>query len=70
MQAQRIDPAEALRIHWDIGARQSLDVQWGRSDGRRRARRGATRAGARRDAGMDAAEFCVLRMGESRRIAH
>ena len=72
MQAQHVDPAEALHIHRDIDARQSLGVHWGAFEMADDALDEAPRAlaAARRDAGIDAAEFFVLRVGESRRIAH
>jgi N-acyl-phosphatidylethanolamine-hydrolysing phospholipase D len=72
MRAQHVDPAEALRIHQDLRARQSLGVHWGAFEMADDALDAAPRAlvAARREAGMDESEFFMLRVGETRRIAH
>jgi N-acyl-phosphatidylethanolamine-hydrolysing phospholipase D len=72
MRAQHVDPAEALRIHRDLGARHSLGVHWGAFEMADEALDAPPRAlaAARRDAGMDESEFFVLRVGETRRLAH
>ncbi len=71
MQAQHVDPAEALRIHQDIRARQSLGVHWGAFEMADDALDEAPRAlaAARQAAGIDEPEFFVLRVGETRRLA-
>ncbi|MFZ0105455.1 MAG: MBL fold metallo-hydrolase, partial [Thiobacillus sp.] len=65
-----VDPAQALQIHRDVRARQSLGVHWGvfemadeSLDEPRRAL-----AAAREAAAMPESEFFVLRVGETRRI--
>lgn len=70
MGRQHVDPAQALQIHRDVRARQSLGVHWGvfemadeSLDEPRRAL-----AAAREAAGMAESEFFVLRVGETRRI--
>lgn len=72
MRAQHVDPAEAVRIHQDLQARQSLGVHWGAFEMADEPLDEAPRAlaAARRAAGIDEAEFFVLRVGESRRIPH
>jgi len=70
MRAQHVDPAEALRVHHDVRARQSLGVHWGTFEMSDDALDEASRAlaAARHEVGMDDAEFFVLRVGETRRI--
>ncbi len=70
MRAQHVDPAEALKIHRDIRSRRSLGVHWGSFDMSDESLDDPPRelAAARREAGMDEAEFFVLRVGETRRI--
>ena len=72
MRAQHVDPVEALRIHQDIRARQSLGVHWGAFEMADDALDEAPRAlaAARQAAGIDEPEFFLLRVGETRRIAH
>jgi L-ascorbate metabolism protein UlaG (beta-lactamase superfamily) len=71
MRAQHVDPAEAVRIHQDVGARQSLAVHWGSFEMSDEALDEPPRAlaAARQEAGIDAAEFFVLRVGETRKLA-
>jgi L-ascorbate metabolism protein UlaG (beta-lactamase superfamily) len=70
MRAQHIDPAEAVRVHQDLRARQSLGVHWGAFEMADESLDEAPRAlaSARRAAGIGEAEFFVLRVGETRRI--
>jgi L-ascorbate metabolism protein UlaG (beta-lactamase superfamily) len=70
MRPQHVDPADALRIHRDVGARQSLGVHWGTFELADDALDDAPQAlaAARREAGMADAEFFVLRVGETRRL--
>jgi len=70
MQMQHVDPAQALLIHRDIRARQSLGVHWGVFDMADESLDEPPRAlaRARQAAGMDEKEFFVLRIGETRRI--
>ena len=71
MRAQHVDPAESLRIHRDLRARQSLGVHWGAFEMADEALDEPPRAlaAARREAGIAASEFFVLRVGETRRLA-
>jgi L-ascorbate metabolism protein UlaG (beta-lactamase superfamily) len=70
MRAQHVDPAEAVRIHRDVRARRSLGVHWGTFEMADEALDEPPQAlaKARREAGVDAAEFFVLRVGESRHV--
>jgi L-ascorbate metabolism protein UlaG (beta-lactamase superfamily) len=70
MRIQHVDPAEALRIHQDLGARQSLGVHWGTFEMSDEALDVPPRelAAARREAGLSEGEFFVLRVGETRLI--
>lgn len=72
MRIHHVDPAEALRIHQDLGARQSLGVHWGTFEVSDEALDVPPRelAAARREAGIDAEEFVVLRVGETRLISN
>jgi len=72
MRAQHVDPAEALHIHQDLRARQSLGVHWGTFEMSDESLDAPPRelAAARREAGLSEAEFFVLRIGETRRILH
>ncbi|MGK2953175.1 MAG: MBL fold metallo-hydrolase [Thiobacillus sp.] len=71
MRAQHVDPVEALKIHQDIRARQSLGVHWGTFEMADEALDEPPRelAKARLAAGMEESVFFVLRVGETRRIA-
>lgn len=70
MRRQHVDPAEALRIHRDVRARQSVGVHWGTFEMSDESLDEPPRAlaAARREAGTGEAEFFVLRVGETRRI--
>ena len=71
MGPQHVDPAQALLIHRDVGARQSLGIHWGvfelADDPLDEAPQRL--AAARETAGVSEEEFFVLKIGESRRIA-
>lgn len=71
MRAQHVDPAEALKIHQDVRAQQSLGVHWGTFEMSDEPLDQAPRvlAAARQQAGVGETEFFVLRVGESRRLA-
>ena len=70
MRRQHVDPAQALQIHRDIRARQSLGVHWGVFEMADESLDEPPRAlaSARQAAGMAESEFFVLRVGETRRI--
>lgn len=70
MRAQHVDPAEAVQIHRDLGARQSLGVHWGAFEMADEALDQAPRdlAAARQAAGLAEDAFFVLRVGETRRL--
>ena len=70
MASQHIDPAEAVQIHLDLGAKRSMGVHWGTFEltdesldepPRRLAR-------ARRDKGVAEETFFVTAIGETRRL--
>lgn len=71
MRGQHVDPADAIRIHRDIGARQSIAVHWGTFELADDAldEPPALLARERQKAGMTAAQFSVLAHGETRRLA-
>ncbi|MFZ0105287.1 MAG: MBL fold metallo-hydrolase [Thiobacillus sp.] len=70
MRRQHVDPAQALQIHHDVRARQSLGVHWGVFEMADEPLDEPPRAlaAAREVAGMAESEFFVLRVGETRRI--
>jgi N-acyl-phosphatidylethanolamine-hydrolysing phospholipase D len=70
MRRQHVEPAQALQIHRDIRARQSLGVHWGVFEMADESLDEPPRAlaAAREAAGMAESEFFVLRVGETRRI--
>lgn len=70
MRAQHVDPAEAVQIHRDLGARKSLGVHWGAFEMADEAIDQAPRdlAAARQAAGLAEDAFFVLRVGETRRL--
>jgi N-acyl-phosphatidylethanolamine-hydrolysing phospholipase D len=70
MRRQHVDPAQALQIHRDIRAQQSLGVHWGVFEMADESldEPPRTLAAAREAAGMAESEFFVLRVGETRRI--
>ena len=71
MNTQHVNPAEAVKIHHDIGAKRSLGVHWGTFELTDEALDEPPRALAReaRDAGLGEDEFFVMAVGETRRIA-
>lgn len=70
MRRQHVDPEQALQIHRDIRARQSLGVHWGVFEMADESLDEPPRAlaAARGAAGMAESEFFVLRVGETRQI--
>jgi N-acyl-phosphatidylethanolamine-hydrolysing phospholipase D len=70
MNTQHVNPAEAVKIHRDIGAKRSLGVHWGTFELTDEALDEPPRALAReaRDAGLGEEDFFVLAIGETRRI--
>jgi N-acyl-phosphatidylethanolamine-hydrolysing phospholipase D len=71
MRMQHIDPAEAVRIHRDVGARQSVGVHWGSFEMSDESLDEPPRelAAARRAAGLADDEFFVMKVGETRRFS-
>jgi N-acyl-phosphatidylethanolamine-hydrolysing phospholipase D len=71
MQMQHVDPGEALRMHRDLGARQSLGVHWGTFEMSDEPLDAPPRelALARSEAGVNESEFFVLRVGETRLLS-
>jgi L-ascorbate metabolism protein UlaG (beta-lactamase superfamily) len=67
MAPQHCNPAEAVQIHRDLGARQSIAMHWGTFQLTDEAREDPLRAltAARTAAGLAADEFLVLQPGES-----
>ncbi len=70
MDTQHVNPAEAVKIHRDIGAKRSLGVHWGTFELTDEALDEPPRALAReaRDAGLRDDEFFVMAVGETRRL--
>lgn len=70
MRMQHVDPVEAVRIHQDLGARQSLGVHWGTFEMSDESLDEPPRelAVARRAAGLADEDFFVLKVGETRRF--
>ncbi len=70
MRAQHVDPAEAVQVHLDLGAKRSLGVHWGTFELSDEALdyppRELRRALAVQD--LPEATFCVLAVGETRRL--
>ena len=71
MRSQHVNPAEALRIHQDLGARQSVGVHWGTfqdlcDEPLDQAPRDLARAVA--EAGLPPETFGVMQRGETRRL--
>lgn len=71
MEKQHVDPAGAVQIHKDLGARYSLGVHWGtfQLTDESLDEPPVALAEARVRAGVPAERFFVLRLGETRRIA-
>jgi len=70
MAQQHVDPTESVRIHRDLGAKRSLGMHWGTFELTDEALDEPPQrlAEARRTAGVDAAEFFLLAIGETRRL--
>lgn len=70
MREQHVNPAEAVQIHRDLGARRSLGVHWGTFNLTDEALDEPPRAlaRAREQAGLGADDFFVLAVGETRRL--
>jgi N-acyl-phosphatidylethanolamine-hydrolysing phospholipase D len=68
MQAQHMDPAEAVQAHKDLGARRSIAIHWGTFALTDEPLDQPPRdlAQARRAAGVADDEFAMLRIGETR----
>lgn len=71
MASQHVNPAEAVQVHLDLGAKRSMGVHWGTFDLTDESLDEPPRAlsQARRDKGLDGDAFFVLAVGETRRIA-
>ena len=71
MASQHVNPAEAVMIHRDLGARQSLGIHWGTFELTDEALDEPPRAlaTARTAAGLAADAFFVLAVGETRKLA-
>ena len=70
MRAQHCNPAEAVRIHRDLGSRQSIAMHWGAFQLTEEAREEPVRAlaDALRAAGIPAENFKVLEPGQSQTV--
>jgi N-acyl-phosphatidylethanolamine-hydrolysing phospholipase D len=70
MSSQHVNPAEAVQIHLDLGAKLSVGVHWGTFALTDEALDEPPRAlaQARRDKGVDDECFVVLAVGETRRL--
>jgi len=71
MGKQHVDPAEAVRIHQDLGAKYSVGVHWGVFDLTDESLDDPPNAlaVARVDGGVPAERFFVMKLGETRRLA-
>jgi N-acyl-phosphatidylethanolamine-hydrolysing phospholipase D len=69
MAAQHVNPAEAVQIHRDLGAKRSVGIHWGAFPLTDEALDEPPRqlARARRDQGLADEDFVVLAVGETRR---
>ncbi|HMM46369.1 MAG TPA: MBL fold metallo-hydrolase [Thiobacillaceae bacterium] len=72
MGPQHVDPAQALQIHRDVGARQSMGIHWGVFELADDALDAAPQAlaDAREAAAIPEQAFYVLKIGETRRIPY
>ena len=70
MADQHVDPFESVRIHQDLGARQSMGIHWGTFELTDEALDQPPKdlARARTAAGLSADDFFVLAVGETRRL--
>ena len=70
MKDQHVNPADAVQVHRDLGARRSIGVHWGTFELTDEALDEPPRAlaRARRDAGLPDEDFVVLAIGETRKI--
>jgi N-acyl-phosphatidylethanolamine-hydrolysing phospholipase D len=70
MRDQHVNPAEAVQVHKDLGARRSIGVHWGTFTLTDESLDQPPRelAQARRDQGLSEDEFFLLRIGETRRL--
>lgn len=70
MRDQHVDPAEAVQVHLDLGARRSVGVHWGTFNLTDEPLDQPPRdlAGARRAAGLADEDFFLLKIGETRRL--
>ena len=68
MQAQHMDPAEAVQAHRDLRARRSIGIHWGTFELTDEPLDLPPRdlAAARRAAGLAEDDFSVLRIGQTR----
>ena len=71
MKAQHVDPREAVRIHRDLGAEQSIGIHWGTFELTDESLDEPPRALARaaREAGLADDAFTVIAVGATRRFA-
>ena len=71
MASQHVNPAEAVQVHLDLGAKQSVGVHWGTFPLTDEALDEPPRAlaQARRDKGLADDRFVVMAIGETRRLA-
>ena len=70
MRNQHIDPSEAVRIHQDLHARQSIAIHWGTFELTDEPLDEPPKAlaSARQAAGVTAQDFSVLRLGETQKF--
>ena len=70
MRDQHVNPAEAVQVHKDLGAKRSVGVHWGTFNLTDESLDQPPRelAQARLDHGMEEEEFFLLKIGETRRL--